>query len=115
MPLLVDTKTPGAIWPLHDFQHVNAFLEHRLFKMEPVVSLVRQLRMRDNIFFIGISSAYRDIEIAPRFRTLLGSASAVSTTCATPFPLAFRSRPRYSAPSPPSRPRPSGALVLRRF
>ena len=53
-------------------RYINGFLNKIPFSMERLKDFVKQLRPRDRLFAIDISSAYHHVMIAPRFRTLLG-------------------------------------------
>ena len=50
----------------------SEFLNNIPFSMEHLTDFVKQLRQRDRLFAIDISSAYHHVMIAPWFQTLLG-------------------------------------------
>ena len=77
MPLIVaekpsSTATNLKLRLIHDCRYINGFLNKIPFSMERLKDFVKQLRPRDRLFAIDISSAYHHVVIAPRFRTLLG-------------------------------------------
>ena len=77
MPLIVaekpsSTATNLKLRLIHDCRYINGFLNKIPFSMERLSDFVKQLRLRDRLFAIDISSAYHHVMIAPRFRTLLG-------------------------------------------
>ena len=77
MPLIVaekpsSTATNLKLRLIHDCRYINGFLNKIPFSMERLKDFVKQLRPRDRLFAIDISSAYHHVMIAPRFRTLLG-------------------------------------------
>jgi hypothetical protein len=77
MPLLVGEKgssTPEALKLrlIHDCRFINLFVEKRHFTLERLSNYLKQLREGDKQIVIDITSAYHHVEIATRFRTLLG-------------------------------------------
>ena len=77
MPLIVgekSTSTPEKrkFRLIHDCRYVNRFLETRPFKLEQLAAFVKQLQHGDRLFVADITSAYHHVEVAARFRTLLG-------------------------------------------
>jgi hypothetical protein len=77
MPLLVGEKgssTPEALKLrlIHDCRFINLFVEKRHFTLERLSNYLKQLREGDKQIVIDITSAYHHVEIAARFRTLLG-------------------------------------------
>jgi len=77
MPLLVGEKgssTPEALRLrlIHDCRFMNFFIEKRHFTLEKLPDYLKQLCQGDKQIVIDITSAYHHVEIAARFRTLLG-------------------------------------------
>ena len=77
MPLLVGEKgssTPEALKLrlIHDCRFINLFVEKHHFTLERLSNYLKQLREGDKQIVIDITSAYHHVEIAARFRTLLG-------------------------------------------
>ena len=77
MPLIVGEKSSSTpekrkFRLIHDCRYVNKFLEQRPFKLEQLPEFVKQLQRDDRLFVADITSAYHHVEIAKRFRTLLG-------------------------------------------